>query len=200
MPRVWGRQAWTLGLLKAGPVCTLRPPLQPTRHPQVGRRPTGSTCPPQGEAARRRRGGGWCISRAVLREAAPPAPRLGFCQLPWSPPSSPAPGPPSGDPSPGLCALAELFPGWMFGPGRAIPTTLPLAQCPPRCRRALASIGNYLSPAPQFKGLGGLPTLLLLVLPGPLPSARAPSPPTVGRLGGLSIGAFLRPVGPGPGG
>lgn len=49
------------------------------------------------------------------------------------------------------------------------------------------------SPAPQFKGVGGLPTQFLLALPGP--TAGAPSCPTVGRPGGLSIEAFLRPAG-----
>ena len=77
-----------------------------------------------------------------------------------------------GSPPPGLCALgraAQLFPGWWFGPGQAVPTTLTPAQCPPRFGQALASIRNYLPPAPQFKGLGRLPTQVLLALPGPPP-------------------------------
>lgn len=77
-----------------------------------------------------------------------------------------------GVPSPGLHALgrtAQLFPGWWFGPERAVPTTLTPAQCSPHLGQALDSIGNYLRPAPQFKGLGRLPTQFLLALPGPPP-------------------------------
>lgn len=64
----------------------------------------------------------------------------------------------SGDPLPqALCPgpAAQLFPGWWFGPGWPVPTTLTPAQCPPYFCRPLASIRNYLPPAPQFKGLGG---------------------------------------------
>lgn len=68
----------------------------------------------------------------------------------------------------------------------------------------MATIRNYVPSAPQFKGLGGPDNAAPPGLAGPpFPNAVVPSPPTMGRLGGLSIEAFLRlagAVGSGPGG
>lgn len=91
----------------------------------------------------------------------------------------PHPAPLSGDPLPRpLCTwpAAQLFPGWWFGPGRPVFTILTPAQCPPPVGQPLASIRNYLPPALQFKGRGGLLIQFLLALPQPLPSMLEHSP------------------------
>lgn len=105
--------------------------------------------------------------------------------------SFPHPGPLSGDPLPHLCALgraAQLFPGWWFGPGRAVPTALTPAQCLSRfgLRRELPSRSS-----PVQRSWGAANTAPPGPAQAPSPSARAhPLLPWAGRAGGLSIETF----------
>lgn len=101
-----------------------------------------------------------------------------------------------GIPSPYLCALgraAQLFPGWWFGPGRAVPTALTPAQRLSRfgLHRELPSRSS-----PVQRSWGAANTAPPGPAQAPSPSARAhPLLPWAGRAGGLSIETFPWPLG-----